>query len=165
MVKHNNVLPNVHFRKWWQRYVKTWYDQPAKKQKRRQARKEKAAAIAPRPLAGKLRPTVHCPTQRYNMRLRAGRGFSLDELKAAGLSKTYAQTIGIAVDHRRKNRSQESLDRNTARLKAYLEKLVIFPKNSGKPKKGDTPREQLKDVTQNTCKTIIPIEGPSKELE
>ena len=28
MVKHNNVIPNQHFKKDWQRYVKTWFNQP-----------------------------------------------------------------------------------------------------------------------------------------
>lgn len=27
MVKHNNVLPNGHFHKKWQRRVRTWFDQ------------------------------------------------------------------------------------------------------------------------------------------
>jgi large subunit ribosomal protein L13e len=34
MVKHNNVIPNGHF-KGWQNYVKTWFNQPARKQRRR----------------------------------------------------------------------------------------------------------------------------------
>merc|ERR1711931_65040 len=53
------------------------------------------------------RPVVSCPTYKYNLKQRAGRGFTLEELKAAGLSKKYAQTIGIAVDHRRRNKSVE----------------------------------------------------------
>ena len=43
--------------------------------------KEKAAAIAPRPAAGLLRPVVRCATQKYNMKTRLGRGFTLQELK------------------------------------------------------------------------------------
>lgn len=35
MVKHNNVVPNGHFRKHWQNYVKTWFNQPARKTRRR----------------------------------------------------------------------------------------------------------------------------------
>lgn len=38
MVKHNNIIPGQHFHKDWQRYVKTWFNQPAKKQARRVAR-------------------------------------------------------------------------------------------------------------------------------
>ena len=37
----------------------------------------------PRPIAGPLRPAVRPPTQRYNMKLRAGRGFTLEELKVS----------------------------------------------------------------------------------
>ncbi|KAK3429737.1 hypothetical protein EUGRSUZ_E01228 [Eucalyptus grandis] len=35
MVKHNNVVPNGHFRKHWQNYVETWFNQPARKARRR----------------------------------------------------------------------------------------------------------------------------------
>jgi len=37
--------------------------------------------VYPRPVAGPLRPVVHSQTQRYNTKIRAGRGFTLDELK------------------------------------------------------------------------------------
>ena len=80
-MKHNNELPNNHFRKDWQRYIKTWLDQPMRKRRRRLARAKKAAAIAPRPVDGLLKPIVRCPTFKYNMKLRAGRGFTLEELK------------------------------------------------------------------------------------
>ncbi|PWA73920.1 ribosomal protein L13e [Artemisia annua] len=103
MVKHNNVIPNGHFKKHWQNYVKTWFNQPARKTRRRNARQAKAVKVFPRP-AGRLRPQVHGQTLKYNMKLREGRGFSLEELKAAGIPKKLAPTIGIAVDHRRRNR-------------------------------------------------------------
>jgi large subunit ribosomal protein L13e len=44
MVKHNNQVPNQHFHKDWQRYVRTWFNQPAKKVARRAARLAKAKA-------------------------------------------------------------------------------------------------------------------------
>ncbi len=53
---------------------------PGRKTRRRNARLQKAAAVAPRPV-DKLRPVVRCPTLKYNRRVRAGRGFSLAELK------------------------------------------------------------------------------------
>lgn len=106
MVKHNNVIPNGHFKKHWQNYVRTWFDQPARKTRRRigkplfssylwkfcrfllfmlcillAARQKKAVKNFPRPTAGPLRPVVHCQTLKYNMKTRAGRGFSLEELK------------------------------------------------------------------------------------
>ena len=80
-MKHNNVLPNSHFKKDWDKRVKTWFDQAGQKRRRRLLRKEKAAAIAPRPACGLLRPVVHCTTQKYNMKTRMGRGFTLKELK------------------------------------------------------------------------------------
>merc|ERR1712203_1343361 len=153
--KRNNLIPNGHFHKDWQNYVKTWFNQPARKFRRRQTRVAKAARIAPRPL-GKLRPAVHCPTYKYNVKVRAGKGFTLEELKAAGLSKKYAQTIGIAVDHRRKNKSVESLQLNAQRLKEYKSKLILFPINAKKPRKGDSSQEELNVATQ-LAGEVMPI--------
>ncbi|TPX35544.1 hypothetical protein SmJEL517_g02067 [Synchytrium microbalum] len=117
-----------HFRKDWQLRVKTWFDQPGRKNRRRQARVQKAAAIAPRPIDGLLKPAVRGQTIKYNSKLRSGRGFSLIELKQAGIRRKEARTIGIAVDHRRKNRSEEGLAMNVERLKAYKSRLIVFPK-------------------------------------
>jgi large subunit ribosomal protein L13e len=85
VLKHNNQLPNQHFRKEWQRRVKTWFDQAGQKKSRRVARVQKATRVAPRPVDGLLRPAVRCPTLRYNMKLRSGRGFTLEEIKARNL--------------------------------------------------------------------------------
>lgn len=139
MVKHNNALLKNHFHKDWQRRVKTHFDQPGQKLRRRRARVAKAARVAPRPLQA-LRPVVRCPTIKYNMRVRAGRGFTLEELKVAGIPKRLAATIGIAVDHRRRNHSQESLDANVERLKEYQSKVVVFPRRNGREKKGDADK-------------------------
>lgn len=86
--KRNNMIPNGHFHKDWQRFVKTWFDQPARKFRRRQNRVKKAKAIAPRPARGPLRPIVRCPTIRYHTKVRAGRGFTLDELKVSVFCRT-----------------------------------------------------------------------------
>lgn len=80
MVKHNNVVPNGHFHKDWKLHVRTWFDQPAQHQRRRKVRNTKAARLAPRPV-NRLQPAVHCPTQRYNMKVRLGRGFTRKEIK------------------------------------------------------------------------------------
>merc|ERR1712080_529593 len=80
------------------------------------------------PTGGLLRPIVHCQTNKYNMRVRAGRGFTLQEIRSAGISPKYAQSIGICVDHRRRNRSLESVQANVQRLKEYQAKVVILPK-------------------------------------
>ncbi|RWS28822.1 hypothetical protein B4U80_00711, partial [Leptotrombidium deliense] len=144
----NNVLPNQHFHKDWQRYIKTWFNQPMKKKRRYRLRVEKAARIAPRPASGLLRPVVHCPTVKYNMKIRLGRGFTLEELKTAGINRKEARTIGISVDHRRVNKSVESLQRNVQRLKEYKSRLILFPKNSKKPHKGDSSKEEQNLATQ-----------------
>jgi len=157
MVKHNNVIPNVHLRKHWQTNVRVWLNQAARKSRRLQARRARAAAIAPRPLDS-LRPVVRCTTIRYNHRVRNGRGFTLQEIRAAGLSVNFARSIGVSVDHRRKNRSQEALDANKQRLLQYVNNLVLFPRNEKTPvtkaKSGiinDTPKE---NQTVNSSATI-----------
>ncbi|KAL7582427.1 hypothetical protein Lser_V15G44643 [Lactuca serriola] len=164
MVKHNNVNPNEHFKKHWQNYVKTWFNQPARKTRRCNARQAKVVKVFPRP-AGSLRPQVHCQTLKYNMKLREGRGFSLEELKGAGIPKKLAPTIGIAVDHRRRNRSLEGLQANVQRLKTFKAKLVIFPRRTRKTKAGDSTPEELANATQVQGQ-VLPIvrEKPVVEL-
>ena len=82
MVRLNNAIVRPHKRKDWQERIKVNFDQEARKTKRRQMRQNKAEKMAPRPL-NDLRPVVRCMTRRYNHRVRLGRGFSMDELKAA----------------------------------------------------------------------------------
>lgn len=134
MVKHNNQIPNIHCKK---KYcessrgplkVKLALKQATRKKARRVKRAAKAARIAPAPLE-RLRPVVHCPTQRYSSKVRLGKGFTLEELKAAQLHPTYAMTVGIAIDWRRRNKSEESLALNLARLEAYKKSLVVLKKN------------------------------------
>ena len=156
MVKHNNVIPNVHFHKDWKRRVKTWFDQAPKKKARRLARAKKAARIFPRPVSGSLRPVVHAPTNKYNMKERYGRGFTFDELKEAGIGRHQARTIGICVDHRRRNRSERTLQQNVQRLKLYQQKLVVFPRNRGKVAKGDSAASDAKQTGQLKG-TILPL--------
>ncbi|GLT54874.1 hypothetical protein SLA2020_280360 [Shorea laevis] len=137
MVKHNNVIPNGHFKKHWQNYVRHGLiNQPGKLEEEMLAR-----------------------------RRLAGRGFSLEELKAANIPKKLAPTIGIAVDHRRRNRSLESLQTNVQRLKTYKAKLVVFPRRARKFKAGDSAPEELATATQ-VQGPYMPIvrEKPSVEL-
>ncbi|CAB0038465.1 unnamed protein product [Trichogramma brassicae] len=160
MGKGNNIIPNVHCHKDWQRYVRTWFNQPMRKIRRRTNRIKKARTVAPRP-SEKLRPVVHCPTQRYHKKVREGRGFTLAELKASGLNKRYAQTIGITVDPRRRNKSVESLQQNVQRLKEYKTRLILFPTNPKKIKKGET--EQSQAVTTQLKGKVMPegVKAPS----
>ena len=161
--KRNQMVPNQHFHKDWQRYVKTWFNQPARKDRRRRNRVAKAARVAPRPLKT-LRPVVRCPTLRYNLKQRTGRGFTLEELKAAGISKNQAQTIGISVDVRRRNKSVESLQLNSQRLKEYKSKLILFPIKAKKPRKGDSSEEDLKKA-QQLVGTVMPIKKTVKRAK
>ncbi|CAL8581315.1 60S ribosomal protein L13 [Xanthoria parietina] len=160
-IKHNQQIQHNHFRKDWQRRVRTHFDQPGRKSRRRNARLTKAAAVAPRPV-DKLRPIVRCPSIKYNRRVRAGRGFSLAELKEAGIPRKLAPTIGISVDPRRANLSTESLAMNVERLKAFRARLILFPRRPGQHKKLDSSKEEIEQNTKDgktTRKTgsVLPI--------
>ncbi|TQS33297.1 hypothetical protein Golomagni_06363, partial [Golovinomyces magnicellulatus] len=183
-IKHNQKIVNNHLRKDWQRRVRTHFDQAGKKASRRTARQTKAAALAPRPV-DKLRPIVRCPTVKYNRKVRAGRGFTLAELKVrfdprlddydavdamdavdsqtllskeeAGIPRKQAPTIGISVDGRRQNLSEESLAINVARLKAYKERLILLPRKSNAPKKGDTKTDVSKVNKATSFAATFPI--------
>ncbi|KAK9382615.1 60S ribosomal protein eL13 [Kockiozyma suomiensis] len=156
IAKNYPILSN-HFRKQWDTRVRVHFDQAGRKQRRRTARISKAARVAPRPVDS-LRPVVRAPTIRYNRRVRAGKGFTLEELKAAGIPKKFAQTIGIAVDFRRQNRSVEGLEANVARLKEYQSKLIVFPRKAGKPKSGDADAAAIAEATQTkSVAAALPI--------
>lgn len=163
-MQHNNIIPNQHFKKDWQENVRTWFNQPARKLRRRKARAAKAEKISPRPVSGLLRPIVHGQTVRYNMKTRLGRGFTLEELKEAEIPVKFAPTIGIAVDSRRKNKCLESLQANVARLKAYKSKLIIFPRKAGKPKAGDSTEEELVTAEQQKG-PLMPIVADKFKVE
>ncbi|PWY99448.1 putative ribosomal protein L13B [Testicularia cyperi] len=153
-VKHNNVLHNNHFRKDWQRRVKVWFDQPGAKKRRRTAREAKAAKLGLRPVQP-LRPAVRCPTLRYNTKIRSGKGFTHEEVKAAGLGKKYARSVGIPVDHRRRNKSEESLKLNVERIKAYQARLVVIP---AKTKKNKDKKVDLSGVTAaRQVQSLLPL--------
>lgn len=167
MVKHNYQLPDAHFRKHWSRFVKSWFDQPANKKRRSQARQAKAAAVFPRPVE-LLRPLVNGVTRRYSSKIRYGRGFSLQELAKAKISPAFARTVGIAVDHRRHDASEEKLQLNVQRLESYKSKLILFPRRADKPKKGDiadSTADKLKSAAagnQNTSKHVL--EKPRRKV-
>ncbi|KAI4700617.1 hypothetical protein J4E81_003578 [Alternaria sp. BMP 2799] len=175
-IKHNQQIQKNHFHKDWQRYVRCHFDQPGKKKSRRNARVAKAAKVAPRPV-DKLRPVVRCPTIKYNRRVRPGRGFSLAELKAAGIPRKFARTIGISVDPRRQNLSEEGLKANVERLQEYRKRLILFPRRNGKTKSGDASAEDVKaaksadNLVQSTAaalpiKNVIQLEeGPIGNYE
>ena len=170
MVKHNNIIPNVHLRKHWSRQKNhTHHDQPAAKLRRYRRRQDKAAKMFPRPIQ-KLRPVVASQTRRYAGKVRYGRGFSLLELKSAGLSATFARTVGISVDHRRTNGNDASLQLNVERLNTYKNKLVLWPRVEGKPKKGeinDSTAEQLKSAAAQTQPSgkVLPRGRPEQAVE
>ena len=167
MVKHNNVLQSSHLRKHWMRRVKCFFNQTAHKTIRRQRRASRAAAAGVAPIS-KLRPIVHAQTRRYAHKVKFGRGFSLQELREARLTPAFAATVGIAVDHRRHNTNADTMALNVARLNQYKQKLILFPRVAGQPKKGeinDSTAEQLKNATQNTQEGVFALPSTSRRCK
>ena len=169
MVRHNNMIHNVHLKFDWQNKVKTWYNQPGRKHRRRVLRQKKAKLIAPNP-THKLRPVVRGQTNKYNTKIKLGRGFTQKELNEAGIKGlSYARSLGIAIDLRRKDTSKETLDLNSNRIKEYISRMILYPRNEQKPEK----KPQVKEATaeklkspeakvQNTIKGVIEL--PKKEI-
>jgi large subunit ribosomal protein L13e len=69
-------------------------------------------------------------------------------VQVAGIPARVAPTIGIAVDHRRRNHCEESLTLNADRLKAYKARLVVFPRAGSAPKAGDAARADAAGMQQ-----------------
>jgi len=97
-------------------------------------------------------------TRKYSGKMKLGRGFSLAELKEAKLTPAFAQTVGIAVDHRRHNKNKDTLAMNVKRLAAFKDKVILFP--AGKTaKKGEIADSKAPgDVEQTEKPSIF---GPS----
>ena len=69
-------------------------------------------------------------------------------MQEAKITPVEARSIGIAVDQRRTNRSDEAFRMNVQRLKLYKSKLLLFPLHPAKPKATDAKPEELKTVKQ-----------------
>jgi len=159
MVRHNNAIQKNHFRFHWDAtqsqkgHVRVLLGQAKRANARRVIRAKKALAVFPRPSSGPIRPVGRCETIRYNTKKRLARGFTNAELQAVGLNADYARTIGIAVDNRRVNKSEESLNDNVQRLKLFLSKLVVFPLKGRKtPKKAEGKSKGAKPAAKKTAK-------------
>lgn len=117
-----------------------------------------------------MRPAVRGQTNRYNSKIRLGRGFTRKELVAAGVnSLDYARSIGIAVDVRRKDTSNETLKLNANRLKDYLSRVILYPeklesmlRNPLLPKPNPKFLQHQKLKTQNTHAQVLPL--PKSEV-
>jgi large subunit ribosomal protein L13e len=71
---------------------------------------------------------------------RSGRGFSINELKKAGLNPTEATKLGLPTDLRRKTVHDE----NVEAIKAYVEKKKAEAKPKPKPKPKTEPKKKPK---------------------
>ncbi len=93
-----------------------------------------AEALKERNRMDSIRPSI----QKSDGKQRSGKGFSLEELKTAGLDQPAAKKMKIPVDKRRKT----SHDTNVAELKAFNEKQQA--KTKPKPTAKQKVQEQTK---------------------
>lgn len=133
-MKGNRVLPNNHFRKTSLK-IRIHHDPETKLKVMEKKRLQKAKSMYPMPIE-KLRPIVRCPGIRYNRNERLGRGFTAAECKGADLDYRHARRLGIAVDLRRRDSNQETLDKNTERIKTYLSKITVYENAKDAREKG-----------------------------
>jgi len=61
--------------------------------------------------------------------------------------------MGISIDWRRKNRSEEGLALNSERLKQYKARLVVFP--TGKKAKGSSEAKLAKQLAKGKLLPIV----------
>ena len=93
----------------------TWFDQAG--QRRHVAPLVLSLEGCPVLFADTLRPAVRLPNRQLNTKLRSGRGFTAQEPRLPAWPAKEAMRVGIKCrDHRRRNRCQESLELNKARL-------------------------------------------------
>ena len=163
------MIHNVHLKFDWADKVKTWYNQPGRKKRRRILRQKKAKLVSPNP-THKLRPIVRGQTNKYNTKIKLGKGFTKKEVNEAGIKGlSYARSLGIAIDLRRKDTSKETLDLNAGRIKEYLSRMILYPRNEKKPDKKPQVQEATADKLnsaeakiQNIIKGVIEL--PKKEI-
>merc|ERR1712112_112992 len=150
-MRHNAGIPKKTVKSNWQRYITTHFHLPFFAARRRSLRNSKSLQKGKRPLY-LLRPSVRCLTNKYDSRLRLGKGFTLLEIKTAGLTLQFCYDFGIKVDKRRKDQNEETLKRNVERLMEYKKRLVV---KDNKNNKEDS--EEYRSCEQIRDKEIIPI--------
>ena len=83
-----------------------------------------------------IKPEILTPSGKQ----RSGKGFSLEELKKAGLNKAEAKKLEIPVDIRRRT----AHDQNVKALKAYAETKKAEAKPKPKPEPKPKPKKKAK---------------------
>jgi len=72
--------------------------------------------------------------------VRKGRGYSLEELKEAGINRNVARNNGVPVDVWRKTKLAENIEQ----LKAIAKTISHLPKGEKKPKAGKKTKKKDK---------------------
>ena len=78
--------------------------------------------------------------EKSDRRQRSGKGFSLEEIKKAGLDQSEARKMKIPVDKRRRT----AHDANVLELRAFKEKQQVEAKPKPKPKLKEQTKKKPK---------------------
>jgi large subunit ribosomal protein L13e len=81
-------------------------------------------------------------------------------VQEAGVNPSAAASLGVSIDRRRQNRSQESFNLNVQRLKEYKAKLVVFPRKAKVSKQGDSSAADLGSIgAQVSTAAAFPVQA------
>ncbi len=107
-----------------------------------------------------MMPRLVSPMVNKPETVREGRGFSVSEVQAAGLTPSEARILGVPVDPRRKS----SLEENVDTLKTYVTQAkeakvkVPRPRQSAKGQRGRADRSLTK--AGKTSRGLVRGRGP-----
>ncbi len=104
-----------------------------------------------------FRPEIRAPKSGKN---RQGRGFSLPEIKEAGISLADVRWMAIPVDSRRKTRHNE----NVTLLKDYIQRIKKLGKEAKKPKAKPKPEKPTPTKPLPLDTDLTELSGITKKL-
>ncbi|MES1902170.1 MAG: 60S ribosomal protein L13 [Paramarteilia canceri] len=131
------------------RHYTHFFDTVAKRQKRQLRRKAKLQEAETNQCSfGQLKPTVRCCSNRYKLKCRNGKGFSLRELKESKVNITLAKSLRISVDKRRNTMHQMNVDT----LKDFMNRIIISKNDLKNPVLQGHPK--ILERSQNAQKDI-----------
>ena len=98
-----------------------------------------------------MRPIVESPRTHE---IRVGRGYSLEELKKAGITLKEAKKLGIPVDTRRRSSHEDNIKRLTEEKENKLKELEEEKAAKEQAPKG-TPLSELSAVSKRVYNKLI----------
>ncbi|XP_020609581.1 60S ribosomal protein L13-like [Orbicella faveolata] len=106
--KHNNMIHNNHFHKQWQNYVRTWFDQPGRKKRKRSPKFQPAELANAVQLQGAV-----MPIQQSRLPIKARKITDEEKntsvFRSMRIARANARLIGIREKRAREKAEQDAL--------------------------------------------------------